>query len=99
MFHNRFEELSYDDAMQLLRILAYNGSTNRRAMRQLARQAERAATTDQERRHAQRWLGALRRGHRIKVGTYEAKIYLEGNTPELEADVESAFTAQGDDES
>jgi hypothetical protein len=79
-------------------MLAYNGSTNRRAMKQLAAQAIAVAPDDAARRHAERWANTFKRGHRLKVGSYPVKVYMEGNTPEIEADVESAFTTLGDDE-
>ena len=88
----KFEALSYDASMRLLRALTRAGSTHRRVMRQLARQAVKVAPTDQERRHAERWLAPLEAGRRIRISTFPVKVWLDGNTPELEADVESAFT-------
>lgn len=94
MFHKKFSTLSYDASMRLLRTLAYGGSADRRAMRKLAAQAIATAPTEAERRHAERWANAFRRGHRIKVGTYVAKFYAEGITPEIEQAVEDVFTKE-----
>jgi hypothetical protein len=91
LFRSRkFDSLGYETALALLRAMAYGGSTNRKAMRQLA---ERVVATAPEGKkfHAERWLETFRRGHRLKVGTYPATFYTNGETAALDDEIADAL--------
>jgi hypothetical protein len=87
----KFDDMGYDSAMRMLRMFTRTGSASQKTLIGLARRARDAAPTEQERRHAERWLAPLEAGRRIKIGVFPVKFYAEGWTPELVEDVESAF--------
>jgi hypothetical protein len=87
----KFDDMSYDASMRTLPMFTRTGSASQKTLIGLARRARDAASTEQERRHAERWLAPLEAGRRIRTSVFPVKFYAEGHTPELIEDVESAF--------
>jgi hypothetical protein len=86
----QFDALGYETALRLLRVMAYGGSTNRKAMRLLAERVVATAPEDQ-RYHAERWLQTFQRGHRLKVGTYAVRFFVNGETAALNDELADAL--------
>jgi hypothetical protein len=76
-------ELTPEEAAVLFRTLAYAGALNLDCKELAIALADRAGMTS--------WLPGLRAGRRFKVGTYPAKVYVNGVTAALAAAVDAAF--------